>query len=138
MPAARPVCGVAMQAATAVKSPAQPTLQPHWSFQQPQMASMLSRGFAKGAAKAKRGACWASHCTRTNSTVAAANHACSSVSCTAQAPDQMHACTCLSRHMLAAEKNRQAAPERTRQEPHKRHAPATPEGSLVDFTEEEL
>jgi hypothetical protein len=36
------------------------------------------------------------------------------------------------------EKNRQAAPERTRQEPHKRHAPATPEGSLVDFTEEEL
>ena len=41
-------------------------------------------------------------------------------------------------HVRAAEKTRQAAPERTRQEPHKRHAPATPEGSLVDFTEEEL
>lgn len=39
---------------------------------------------------------------------------------------------------INAEQNRQAAPERTRQEPHKRHAPATPEGSLVDFTEEEL
>lgn len=62
MAAARLVCGAAMQAAFEVESPAQPTLQPNWSFQQPQIPSMLSRGFAKGAAKAKRGACRAGHC----------------------------------------------------------------------------
>lgn len=60
-PAARPVCGAAM-AATAVESPAQPRLQPNWSYQQSQILNMLSRGFAKGAAKAKRGAWRASHC----------------------------------------------------------------------------
>lgn len=39
-------------------------------------------------------------------------------------------------HAAHADKNKQAAPERTRQEPHGRHATATPEGSLVDFAEE--
>ena len=66
LPAAQPVCGGATQAARAVESPAQPTLQPQWSYQQPQTLSMLSRGFAKGAAKAKRGAGRSSHCNDDN------------------------------------------------------------------------
>jgi hypothetical protein len=97
MPALRQICCAAMQAAHAAASPAQPASQPEWSLQgrlEPTLAGIRSRGFAKGAANAKRGAGSGLHCMTSTALWQLPDHACQGAKASTQVLGAflMHAC----------------------------------------------